>query len=100
MDEDQGPVDLGPAEHDFDVPTEGNVYNPDKDRERTRSVLALRVLWLLVAVVAALLGAVISGLREWNELEGLSASVLPGVLTVVGTVLGFYFGSTKRGGKR
>jgi hypothetical protein len=87
--------DAGPPLAEVPFPKGGAVYDPAKDRETTRSKLALRVVWLLVGVVALLMGSVISELNTWEEVEGMASSVLPAVLTVVGTVLGFYFGSEK-----
>lgn len=89
--------ELGPPEADISEPSAGDVYNPARDREKTRGALALRVFWLMAVVVTALMASVLSGFRTWDEIQGLAASVLPGVLSVVGTVLGFYFGSEKRG---
>jgi hypothetical protein len=87
--------DAGPPLAEVPFPEKGAVYDPAKDRETTRSKLALRVVWLLMGVVALLMGSVISELNTWEQVEGMASSVLPAVLTVVGTVLGFYFGSEK-----
>lgn len=47
---------------------------------------------LFSIIVCALAFAVIVGWRKWEELQGLATSVLPVVVSVVGTTTGFYFG--------
>ena len=88
--------DAGPPLADPRLPNSGPVFDPGKERESTRGALAKRVVWLLVGVVSAICLAVISGFRSWAEMEGFTASMLPAVLTITGTVLGFYFGSEER----
>lgn len=86
------PEELGPPLAEISLPDEGSIY---QRREKTRSVLALGVFFLLVTVVLTILLAVVLGYRSWAELKDVSAFLLPPVVTVVGTVLGFYFGVEK-----
>jgi hypothetical protein len=105
------PAELGPIEARILAPVRGRLFSGrivhpaegrrrwdlSRSRERTRGALALCSMFLFVAMVAALTIPVISG-RKWEDLQGLATSVLPVVVSVVGTTTGFYFG-TKSGGE-
>lgn len=90
------PIDAGSAMADISAPQFGAIYLPARDRERTRSALALGVLLLLFTTLGFVAVPIVAGWRRWSELEGMCSSLLPAVLTVVGTVLGFYFGSERQ----
>lgn len=89
-------LDLGTDEADIDLPARGARFDPEPAREKTRGVLAGGSFALLTVTVLTTLGVVASGTRTWNEMQGVAASVLPAVLSVVGTTLGFYFGTKSR----
>jgi hypothetical protein len=93
---DETPEDIGPPVADVSVPDEGRIYNPDRDRERTRSILALGVLGLVFVALAAIVTPVVSGKRDWQEIEGLAAAVLPAVFGITGSVLAFYFATEQK----
>lgn len=71
----------------------GPTYNPDPSREHARGRLAAGSFLLLVVVVSVVLLTVALGGRTWQEMQGVAASVLPAVLGVVSSTLGFYFGA-------
>lgn len=85
--------DLGEATAEIVPPSPGRPYNPEPAREKMRSKLALWSFFLLVVCVGTILGVVAFGLQTWNEMQGVAASVLPAVLSVVSAILGFYFGA-------
>jgi hypothetical protein len=70
--------------------SEAKPYDPGKDREGTRAALARSLLLLLAFSIGGVLFFIGMG-----RLEGtvLTQSVFPQLITLVGTALGFYFGS-------
>lgn len=87
------PRDLGPADADVAQPVPGEPYNPARDREKARSALAFGALVLLAGVLALIGVPVAIGKRDWAEVEGLAAALLPATLSIVGAAIGFYFGT-------
>lgn len=90
------PRDLGPADADVSTPVPGPFYNPARDRERARARLAHGSLLLLAGVLLLIGLPVALDIREWAEMEGLAAALLPATLSVVGAAVGFYFGTGDR----
>jgi hypothetical protein len=75
------------------TPTAGRKrFDLTRSRERTRGALAVWSMALFTVMVLALTLPVVFGLRKWEDLQGLATSVLPVVVSVVGTITGFYFG--------
>jgi len=74
-------------------------FSPDKSRELMRGGLAAASFSLFAVVIVVLVLAVVLGWRTWSELQGMATSVLPVVVSVVGTTTGFYFG-TREGARR
>lgn len=66
------------------------VFNMDEAREGTRADLAKRLVWLLVVVVVAAMMFVGMGILEGAVVV---QSVLPSIVALTGTALGFYFGT-------
>jgi hypothetical protein len=85
--------DLGPAEANIGRPAPSRTWNPTKIREVMRGTVALASFGLFAFVVAALVWAVVVDKRNWQDIQGIATSVLPVVVSVVGTTTGFYFGS-------
>jgi hypothetical protein len=86
----------------FDVPAARIIatFDPEPGREQTRGWLAVGSFLLLVATLGLVLAAVAGGLRTWQEMQGVAASVLPAVLGVVSSTLGFYFGARSTEARR
>lgn len=70
-------------------------------REVARTKLAYRLLWLLIGTTAAVL-VLFALVITWDDAPGAPADVgdiaqivLPPVVALVGTVLGFYFGGER-----
>lgn len=91
------PRELGLADAEVSRPVAGEVYNPARDRERARARLAQGSLLLLAGVLLLIGFPVANGTRQWEDMEGVAAALLPATLSVVGTAVGFYFGT---GGQR
>lgn len=88
--------DLGAAEvAEFGLPREGGAYDPSRQREQIRSWLALGAGLLLVFTILLVTLPVVIGRRTWDDMEGLASTVLPAVLSVAGSIIGFYFGADK-----
>lgn len=66
------------------------VYNPEPEREGTRSDLARGLLYLLTFMIGGVLAFIGFGLLDATA---LTQSIFPSVVTLVGTALGFYFGT-------
>ena len=87
--------ELGPPEAGKRIlePTEGRKrFAPTRSLERTCDALAVWAMALFSVMVIALTMPVIAGWRKWGELQGLAASVLPVLVSLLGTIVGFYFG--------
>jgi hypothetical protein len=95
--DDLGADDLEPvvSDKEFDA-RPGRPFDPEPEREKRRGQLALGAFLFLVLTVLMLMVPVIAGWRTWDDLEGVSNTVLPVVVGLVGTVSGFYFGSSGR----
>ncbi len=78
------------------VPKEAS-YDPARDRESVRAKIALWLLYLVIGIIALAMVGLLANLIDSATLEKLATLVLAPVLTVFGTVLGFYFG--ERAGK-
>lgn len=77
-------------------PFETDPFNPDRARENVRgTVTVLACLVFLIVVVVYLVFAARSGDTQWNHIKDAMQAILPAVTSVLGTVLGFYFGSQK-----
>ena len=87
------PIELGPPEASIEVPRGGQIYNPDPVRENIRGFIALASVGLFAVTVAAILGVVATGLRTWDEMQGVTAAALPAVTALMGSTVGFYFGT-------
>lgn len=66
------------------------VYNPEPEREGTRSDLARGLLYLLTFMIGGVIAFIGFGLLDATA---LTQSIFPSVVTLVGTALGFYFGT-------
>ena len=72
-------------------------YNPDKAREWVRGGLAVGAFGLFAIFALGLAAAVAFGATTWDEVEGMSGTLLPAIVSVVGTTTGFYFGTKAKG---
>lgn len=87
--------ELGPLEvPEFGLPKR-RPFDPAKTQEWVRSCLALGSGLLLILSFMVIAIPVVVGWRSWDEVEGLSTALLPAVLSVTGSVIGFYFGADK-----
>src|SRR5688572_11701471 len=81
----------------FPEPVLGPPYDPDPERERVRGWLALFFATLLGLITCVPIVLVASEATSVEEMEGILGLVLGPVVGIVGTVLGFYFGSQTKG---
>ena len=93
--------DLGqPSVSHVPVPRARRRFDPEPRREQMRGWLAVGSFVLLLITVSTIVLVVALGLRSWQEMEGVAASILPSVLSVVGSTVGFYFGAGQQRGGR
>lgn len=73
-------------------------YDPERGREWIRGAVTVVAMLIFAGVVGGYLyGALaISDKDHWDRFKEASAVVLPAVTSVLGSALGFYFGSQKR----
>ena len=64
-------------------------------REDIRGKLANRLSWLFVGAVVALFGSAIYGGEQWTRVQEFSQIAFGVIAGVVGTIIGFYFGSQR-----
>jgi len=82
----------GPEE----VSEPGELRTPATDkREDVRAKLASRFSWLFIFVAAALLVSAVFGGEQWARVQEYSQIIVGAVTGVVGTIIGFYFGSQR-----
>ena len=67
----------------------------DKRREDVRAKLANRMSYLFMSVVIALFASAIFGGEQWTRVQEFSQIAFGVVAGVVGTIIGFYFGSQR-----
>lgn len=84
-------VDL-PAKRTKEVP-----YDPEPNRDKVRGYLALSLVVLLVAVIIAGWVTLWTGVVKEPEIKDLLGVILPPVVALVGSALGFYFGGKPTG---
>jgi len=78
-------------------PLKGEPYDPEKDREKIRGRVTLATTLVFGIVMVIYLSAAFRGTdAEWVRVKESMQSVFPAVSSVLGTVVGFYFGSQKR----
>lgn len=71
-------------------------FDPDETRERVRGrVASLACLVFLTVVVIYLVSAMMSTDARWSRVKDDMQAIFPAVTSILGTVLGFYFGSQK-----
>jgi hypothetical protein len=78
-------------------PFKSEPYDPEKDREKVRGRITFATTIVFGVVLVIYLGAAFWATGErWTNKKDAMSSVLPAVTSVLGTVVGFYFGSQKR----
>jgi hypothetical protein len=78
-------------------PFRTETYDPEPGREKIRGWIALLAIATFFVLVAFYLYEANTGSdASWLRLKEAMQSTLPAVTSVLGTVLGFYFGSQKR----
>jgi hypothetical protein len=96
----QGSVDDGEA-IDFGPPAEGftplprfgtEQFDPEPGRERVRALVAGALIALLALLSSVGLVAVIAGV-DGKEIRPILEMVLPPVVALCGSAIGFYFGA-------
>jgi hypothetical protein len=72
-------------------------YDPDRLREVIRGLVTLvAALSFLIVIGFYLMESTHTSDPAWTHIKEAMQSVLPAVTSVLGTALGFYFGSQKR----
>ena len=72
-------------------------YDPEPAREYIRGWITLAATCTFFFIVGFyLFESVHSQTAAWTQIKEAMQSVLPAVTSVLGTILGFYFGSQKR----
>jgi hypothetical protein len=78
-------------------PTQERPYDPEPNRDKVRGYLAIALVVLLVGVLVAAWASLWSGLVTEPEVKDLLSVMLPPVVALVGSALGFYFGGKPTG---
>jgi hypothetical protein len=71
-------------------------YNPEPAREKVRGAIAIALIALLIGLITVLFICVLAGVVLIADLDKIAATILTPIMGIVGTVLGFYYG-TKSG---
>jgi hypothetical protein len=108
QDPDKQPADSDPNETDApeeaggvglsgSVSNLGEVRTPPiaKKREDVRAHLAKILAYLFLAIVIALFVSSVFGGQQWTRVQEFSQIAFGVVAAVVGTIIGFYFGSQR-----
>jgi hypothetical protein len=80
-----------------EVTSPGELRTPAvaKKREDIRAHLARTAMYLFVGIVVALLASAICGGNQWTRVQEFSQIAFGLIGGIVGTVIGFYFGSQR-----
>ncbi len=79
-----------------EVPFQRVPYDPEPGRDKIRASVALAAMFIFALVVGWYLYFSSTATPEnWKQMKDAMQAVLPAVTSVLGTVLGFYFGSQK-----
>ena len=77
-------------------PFHTDTYDPDRAREGVRGTVAIIAIVMFLAVVIAYLSFAAESVdTTWVRVKDAMQAILPAVTSVLGTVLGFYYGSQK-----
>ena len=73
-------------------------YDPEKNREWVRGIMTSAAMLIFAAVIGIYLVASfkVSNDSQWTRVKDATQVILPAVTSVLGTALGFYFGSQKK----
>lgn len=71
-------------------------YNPNRDREWVRSIVAYGILALLSVTVIASFACLAGGWINKEDLKDLLTIVFGPIITLLGAVTGFYYGERSR----
>ncbi len=78
-------------------PFEAKEFDPEPAREAVRGRLTLIAACTFFFVVAFyLIVSLLASAERWPQIKEAMMAILPAVTSVLGTTLGFYFGSQKR----
>ena len=95
---DEGPERVGAEDFGGGSPDDPPVRSPEVgeplEREKVRSRIAISLVVLLAVVILVLLGAAISGVNR-DSVQTIGDIVLPPVVALCGTVVGFYYASSR-----
>jgi hypothetical protein len=95
-----GEEDFGGPTADADVPAVEPLevrFDVEPGREKVRAWLAASLVALLAIVVLSTLGAVIAG-TDVGDIKAIIQVLLPPVVALCGSALGFYYASGRGGG--
>ena len=76
---------------------EDKVYSPERQRDRVRLVVAVGLLAILGYLVIFATMEAASYPAHWTQTKEMLQILLPAVTGIIGTVIGFYFGSAAVG---
>lgn len=98
MAESERPVDRAPAASPLPLDEPAvDKFDLTQDREETRHLFGLILLALFAVTVLGSLAALFVGAIDATALKDILAIVIPPEVSLLGAVLGFYYG-TKSGG--
>ena len=85
------------AKSPFEDPFTTSDFDPEPAREAVRGRITLAAASTFFVVVAFyLVASLMASAQAWPQIKDAMQPILPAVTSVLGTALGFYFGSQKR----
>jgi len=75
------------------VVKEGEVYNPEKQRDLVRTLTTFGFIFVFALTICAALYVVIWHSSSWSQAKELLDLLLPAETALIGSAVGFYFGS-------
>ncbi|MBE7157750.1 MAG: hypothetical protein INR62_04840 [Rhodospirillales bacterium] len=78
---------------DKPVGAEDKSYSPERQRDRVRLVVAVGLLGILGYLVIFATIEAASYPAHWTQTKEMLQIILPAVTGIIGTVIGFYFGT-------
>jgi hypothetical protein len=74
-------------------------YNPEPRRDYVRAIVTIALVVAFVALLADACAAAYAAKEHWEQTKEMLQILMPALTGLLGSALGFYFGTKSTGGK-
>lgn len=89
----QTPIPISPTP---EPPTAAFEYDPEPRRDWVRAAITISLITAFLGVIAFALGSTFASVEVYTRTRDLLDKLLPALLGLMGSALGFYFGKAQR----